>query len=110
MTAVTDGSDERHLLGSIAVMARRDAGFAAILLEFALHGGDFKTFGFDTEAKAAEDTHVEICYPDQGKSRNEIAAPIGKEKLIASDDEEEKGHVMAEAVFAGEDIEEFACI
>jgi hypothetical protein len=101
---------ERRSVDWIAVVPRCNARLVAIWLDLTLHGGDFETLGLNAQTKAAEAAHVEIRDPDQGKSRNEVAAPIGKEKLIASDDEKKKGYVMAEAVLAGENIEKFARI
>ena len=39
----------------------------------------------------------------------EIAAPVVIEHMEAGDEEKDSGDVVAEAVLAGEEIEEFAC-
>jgi hypothetical protein len=62
----------------------------------------------DVEAEAVEEAHVDVGDPDEGEPGDEIAAPSFVEHLEARDDEQECGDVVAEAVFAGEEIEKFA--
>ena len=54
------------------------------------------------------EAHVLICHPDQGKTADQVPAPILEEQFVACDREKEDGHVMAEAVFAREDEKELA--
>src|SRR5437588_2990788 len=54
------------------------------------------------------DAHVLIRNPDQGKSGNEIAAPVVIEQLVAGDCQKKNGDVVAEAVFTREDVKELA--
>ena len=55
-------------------------------------------------------THVDVGYPDQRELRNQVASPIRVEQLKAREDEERGGDVVAKAVFAGEEIKEFAFV
>jgi hypothetical protein len=61
----------------------------------------------DVEAKAVEEAHVDVGDPDKGEPGDEIAAPALIEHLKARDEEKERGDVVAEAVLAGEEVEEF---
>jgi hypothetical protein len=67
---------------------------------------NFEALTFYAEANAAKNAHVEIGNPHQGKTRNEITAPIIEQKLISRDKEKKRGHVVAEAVFTSEQVEE----
>jgi len=61
----------------------------------------------DVEAQPVEETHIDVGDPDKGEPGDEIAAPADVEHLELGDDEEERRDVVAEAVLAGEEIEEF---
>ena len=65
-------------------------------------------FVLDVEAQAIEEAHVDVGNPDESEPGDEIAAPALVEHLEASDEEEEGSDVVAEAVLAGEEVEEFA--
>ena len=65
-------------------------------------------FVLDVEAQAIEEAHVDVGNPDEGEPGDEIAAPALVEHLEARDEEEEGSDVVAEAVLAGEEVEEFA--
>ena len=64
-----------------------------------LGGFKFDAPTFYAEANAAKKAHVEIGHPHQGKTRNEITAPIIEKKLVSRDEEKKRCHIMAEAVF-----------
>ena len=65
-------------------------------------------FVLDVEAQAVEETHVDIGNPDEGEPGDEIAAPAFVEHLKARDYQKKGGDVVAEAVFAREEVKEFA--
>lgn len=73
-----------------------------------LVGGDIDVLVFDVETKAVKKTHVDVSDPNQGKPGDEIAPPAVVEHLEARDDEKKRGDVVAETVFAGEEVEEFS--
>src|SRR6185503_13406995 len=56
----------------------------------------------------AEATHVDVGDEHQREERDDVAAPVVEPQVIAGQDQEPDCHVMAEAVFAGEEIEELA--
>lgn len=64
----------------------------------------------EIEPNSPEEAHVDIRDPHQREAGNQIAAPIGIEKLIASDDEEGRRNVVAKTVLAGKEIEELALV
>ena len=59
----------------------------------------------DVEAKTVEEAHVDIGDPDQGEPADEISAPAVVKYLESRDDEEKCRNVVAETVFAGEEVE-----
>lgn len=73
-----------------------------------LFGGNDYVFVFDLQAQAVEDAHVDVRDPDQRKPGDEVAAPAWVEQVEAREDEEEGSDIVREAVFAGEEVEEFA--
>jgi len=62
----------------------------------------------DVETEMVVDAHVLIRHPDQREQRDEISAPARVEELEASYDQEQRSHIMAEAIFAGEQVKKFA--
>ena len=62
----------------------------------------------DVETEAIEEAHVDVGDPDQGELGEHVAAPSCVQQLKVREDEEECSDVMAEAVLAGEEVEEFA--
>ena len=62
----------------------------------------------DIEAKAVEQAHVDVCHPDESEPGDEVSAPVVVEHLESGKDQEEGRDVVAEAVFAGEQVEELA--
>jgi len=55
-----------------------------------------------------EDRHVEVRDRHQRESADQVSAPIFEEQAVARQDEEEDRHVVAEAVFAGEDVKKLS--
>ena len=88
--------------------ARRSLWLGFDLLFDDLVGGDVDVLVLDVEAQAVEEAHVDIGDPDQGEPADEIAAPAAVEHLESRDDKEECRDVVAEAVLAGEEIEELS--
>jgi hypothetical protein len=72
--------------------------------------GDGQVFGLDFETQAIVSAHVHVGHPDQGKLGDHIAPPPKIEHLEMRQDEEQCGHIVAEAIFAGEQVEEFTLI
>src|ERR1044072_559888 len=64
----------------------------------------------DVEAEAVVEAHVLVCDPDEREAADEIAAPVFVEQLVARNEEEEDCDVVAEAVFAGKEIEELPLV
>lgn len=69
---------------------------------------DFDAVLADIEAQASVDAHVLIGDPDQREERDQVAAPVVEQQLVMGEDEEQSGHVMAEAELAGKEEEKFA--
>ncbi len=69
---------------------------------------DLDALAFNVEAQPVEDRHVLIGHPDQGKEPEQVSAPIREDQLVACDDEKKRRDPVAEAVLAGEQVEEFA--
>jgi hypothetical protein len=67
----------------------------------------FDALTFYAEANAAKNAHVEIGHPNQGKTGNEITAPIVEQKPIFGDEKKKHRYIVAEAVFTGEKVEKF---
>jgi hypothetical protein len=65
-------------------------------------------FAFDIQTEPAKQTHVLVGDPDQGEAADEISTPAGVQQFVSGDDEKNDGHVMAEAVFAGEQVKKLA--
>jgi len=56
----------------------------------------------DIETQAGVDAHVLVGDPDQREEGYQIAAPVIEQELVARDEQEKNGHVMAETELAGE--------
>ena len=80
------------------------------MLDFFLLARQFDSLAFDPQTNSAEQAHVYIGDPDQRKTGNHVAAPIVKQELIASDGQERRGDVMAQAVFTRKDEKEFSLV
>lgn len=62
----------------------------------------------DVEPEAVVEAHVDICQEDEGKLCEKIPPPTAVEQLEAGDDENGRCDVVAEAVFAGEEVKELS--
>ena len=62
----------------------------------------------DIEPQVGVNAHVLVGDPDEREERDQVAAPIVKQQLVMREKKEERGHVMAEAEFAGKEEEKFA--
>src|SRR2546421_2136700 len=67
-------------------------------------------FALDVEAQPAVEAHVLVRHPYEREAADEVAAPVFVEQFVARDEEEEYRYVVAEAVFAGEQVEEFSLV
>ena len=65
-------------------------------------------FVFYVYAQAAVETHPLVGQPGKDEKWNYEAAPIVEDEMETSDDKHDDGDPVAEAVFAGEKIKEFA--
>ena len=61
----------------------------------------------DVEPDAVEQAHIDVGNPDQREPRDQIAAPARVEHLELGDQKKECRDVVAEAILAGEEVEEF---
>jgi hypothetical protein len=71
---------------------------------------DGKIFGFDFESQAIVGAHVDIGDPDQREFRDDKPAPSSIKHLELGQEQEKRGHVVASAVLAREQVEEFPLI
>jgi hypothetical protein len=62
---------------------------------------------FDFESQAVEHAHVNVRDPYQGELGNDITPPSEAEHLKLRQKYEKGRHIVAEAIFAGKQIEEF---
>src|SRR5207248_8512837 len=76
------------------------------LLHLLLHLLRLRLRERDVHAQAVVEVEVGIGDEDQGEEGEDVAAPVVKEQAELCDDQKENRHVVAEAVFAGEDVEE----
>lgn len=53
-------------------------------------------------------THINISYPDNGKSRDEVATPIIKKHFKTGNTKDEDCHIMTNTIFASKKIEKFS--
>src|SRR5947207_10365190 len=67
-------------------------------------------FALDVEAQPAVEAHVLVRHPYEREAADQVAAPVFVEQFVARDEEEEYRYVVAEAVFAGEQVEEFSLV
>ena len=96
----------------MAVVCRFFCFLVAVLLFFVadllLHMLDLDAVFADIETQVGVDAHVLIGDPDQREERDQVAAPVVEQQLVARDEQEESGYVMAEAEFAGKEKKELA--
>ena len=60
----------------------------------------------DIQAQAVVDADIEIADPHQREERDQVSAPIREQQLKARDGKKDCRHVVAEAIFAGKQVEE----
>jgi len=88
------------------------SGFALILPGFLHHlvlfALNLYALALDVEAQAVEDRDVLIRDPDKGKEAENRAAPILIHQPVVRDQQEDERYPMAEAEFAGKQVEELA--
>jgi hypothetical protein len=77
------------------------------LLDVFLFGRNLQVLMFDVEAEAVVNAHVLIGNPDKGEEGDEISTPSPVEHVETRNDQEHGRDVVAETVFAGEQIKEF---
>ena len=72
--------------------------------------GDFahQAFLFYVEAQPSKKAHVRVRHVHEREQSQQVAAPVCEQQLVARKPDEERGHIMREAVFAGEKVEELA--
>ena len=55
-----------------------------------------------------ENAHVTVGHKNECKTRNDITAPVKKQQVEISQDDKKDSDVVAEAIFAGKKVKEFA--
>jgi len=78
------------------------------LLYFVLLALDLDAFALNVEAQTIEDRDVLIGNPDQREESEQRPAPVVVDQAIVGDQQKKECYPVAEAVFAGEQIEELA--
>jgi hypothetical protein len=68
----------------------------------------FDLLSRDVDPQTAIQIQIGVGDEDQGEKGDHIAAPIKKEQVIMGQKQESGGYIMAEAVFAGEEVKEFS--
>src|SRR5205814_2809647 len=78
------------------------------LLHLLLHLLRLRLRERDVHAQAVVEVEVGIGDEDQGEEGEDVAAPVVQQQSKTREDQEEDRHVVAETVFAGEDVKELA--
>src|SRR5450432_3678768 len=73
-----------------------------------LGGGDLDPLLPNVEPQTAKEAHVDVGEPYEREACDQITAPVVEQQLVACDDQEEGGHIVAEAVLTREQVEELA--
>jgi hypothetical protein len=63
---------------------------------------------FDIEPQAIERAHIDVRNPYQGKLSDDITPPSETEHFKLRQEQEKGRYIVAEAILASEEIEEFA--
>lgn len=58
----------------------------------------------DVQVNVGESCHVNVRYPHQREERYQVSAPVGIKKSKVSDQQEYRGNVVAETIFAGKEV------
>ena len=80
--------------------------FSLLLLHFFLDLFRLEAFDLQVNPDIRENRHVLIRYPDQREEGEQVASPVGQQEFVSGEYEEECSDVVAEAIFAGEEVEE----
>lgn len=78
------------------------------LLDMFLLGSDFEMLMTNVEAQTVVNAHVLIGDPNEREQRNEISTPSAVEHLKTCHHKKECGDIMAQAILASDDEEQFA--
>lgn len=70
----------------------------------------FNLLALDDEAEPVVEAHVLVCHPHEREAADEVTAPVFVEQVVLRDEEEDESHVVAEAVFACEQVEELSLV
>src|SRR5205807_3556386 len=71
---------------------------------------DLDALTLDVQPNVGIEVHVDVRDPDERKPGDKVASPVGEQQLIARQYEKKYDYVVAEAVFASKQVEEFAFI
>jgi hypothetical protein len=82
--------------------------FEIFLTELPLLFFDIEPLTLDFEAKASEDGHIQIGYPYEGKSGEQITSPRIEKQPIACDRQPEHSDIVTQAKLARQCIKELA--
>ena len=78
------------------------------VVHFLFVGLDFNLLMLNVETQAVVNAHVLVGDPDEREKRNNVSAPVHKKKFIARDEKNSRRDIVAETIFASEQIKEFA--
>src|SRR3954469_15737660 len=90
----------------VSAPLRRGRNVRCSLLVFNLL--DLDALALDVEPQPAVDAHILIGDPHQREAADQITAPVGIQQLVARDNEEEDGYIMAKTILAGEQVKKLA--
>ena len=105
--------EPQALADAVATAIGRGLGTPALLVrglgvfrDLALLHGDFEALRLDVDAQPPEQAHIHVADADQREQADHVAAPVVQQQTEAGEQEEQRRDVVAQAVFAGEDVEE----
>jgi hypothetical protein len=67
----------------------------------------FSLLATDVDTQSAEQAHINVGHPYNGEEAEQIATPVVQQQLEMREPDEECCDIMAETVFADEEIKEF---
>src|SRR6202044_2597772 len=76
-----------------------------LALRFGFFRVDFDATFFEIQPDSSKNSHIDIRDPNQRKTCDHVAAPVGEQELVSGNDENSHGHVMAQTVFTRKNIE-----
>src|SRR5450432_757339 len=65
-------------------------------------------FALDIEPQPVVNTHINVRNPHQRENSQKVTSPIRIQQFESCEDEEEKRDIVAETIFASEEIKEFS--